>query len=318
MQNFSVSQVYLGEHILMSAPNSTKHKTLIDMLLRFSFWGSIEPHVSRLVSIRSQDSCPGDSRLRQSHVSKQPNEKLGGFDHFQKWIKEEHELLWCCKTWLRKRLNCRSHKEKRELSPLWIACYQCTCWYVRLLQDSLDLHALSIHKTSYISSVLLADAAAAANNSENTLHNRLIFSFTVVKMNAKNTRLLSGAGKQVLLKSVLTAIPAYAMSCFKLPTSLWKKIQSLLTRFWWDSKPNVRKWCWIAWSKLTLPKNLGGLGFRDIECFNQALLAKITWRLIREPQSLLAQTLLGKYCQSSSLRECNCPTSASHRWRGII
>ena len=76
--------------------------------------------------------------------------------------------------------------------------------------------------------------------------------------------------------------------------------------------------CWIAWSKLTLPKNLGGLGFRDIECFNQALLAKITWRLIREPQSLLAQTLLGKYCQLSSLRECNCPTSASHGWRGII
>ena len=38
-----------------------------------------------------------------------------------------------------------------------------------------------------ISSVLLAYAAAAANNSENTLHNRFIFSFTVVKMNVKST-----------------------------------------------------------------------------------------------------------------------------------
>lgn len=103
-----------------------------------------------------------------------------------------------------------------------------------------------------------------------------------------STRFLSGAGKHVLLKAVLTAIPAYAMSCFMLPASLCKQIQSLLTRFWWDSKHNVRKMCWVAWSRLTLPKNLGGLGFRDITCYNQALLAKIAWRLIREPHSLLA------------------------------
>ncbi|WZY87924.1 hypothetical protein YC2023_044659 [Brassica napus] len=45
------------------------------------------------------------------------------------------------------------------------------------------------------------------------------------------TRFLSGAGKQVLLKAVLAAMPSYAMSCFKLPASLCKQIQSLLTRF---------------------------------------------------------------------------------------
>ena len=63
---------------------------------------------------------------------------------------------------------------------------------------------------------------------------------------------------------------------------------------------------------------MGGLGFRDIECYNQALLATIAWRLIRDPQSLLAQTLFGKYCFDSSFCDSSCPASASHGWRGIL
>lgn len=122
----------------------------------------------------------------------------------------------------------------------------------------------------------------------------------------------------MLLKSVLTAIPAYAMSCFRLPASLCKQIQSVLTRFWWDLKPSIRKMCWVAWSKLTLPKSIDGLGIRDIECFNQALLAKIAWRLLQEPEFLLAQTLRGKYFASSPFLECISPKSASHGWRGIL
>ncbi|KAL9286214.1 hypothetical protein AtEden1_Chr4g0283521 [Arabidopsis thaliana] len=66
-------------------------------------------------------------------------------------------------------------------------------------------------------------------------------------------------------------MPSYAMMCFKLPASLCKQIQSVLTRFWWDSKPDKRKMAWVSWDKLTLPINEGGLGFREIEEFNDAL-----------------------------------------------
>lgn len=91
-----------------------------------------------------------------------------------------------------------------------------------------------------------------------------------------SSRFLSSAGKQVLLKSVLTSLPSYAMSCFKLPTSLCKWIQSVLTRFWWDDKPDKRKISWVSWDKLTLPISAGGLGFRKIEEFNNVLLAKLS------------------------------------------
>ena len=102
------------------------------------------------------------------------------------------------------------------------------------------------------------------------------------------SRFLSGAGKQVLLEAVLSAMPCYAISCFKIPISLCKQIQSILTRFWWDANPEKRKMCWVAWDTLTQPKYAGGLGFRDIETFNDSLLAKIGWRLISNPESLLA------------------------------
>lgn len=100
----------------------------------------------------------------------------------------------------------------------------------------------------------------------------------------------------VLLKAVMASMPTYAMSCFKLSKFLCKQIQSVLIRFWWDVKPELRKMCWISWERLTLPKSAGGLGFRAIEVFNDALLAKHTWRLLRDPDSLLGQTLLNKYC----------------------
>ena len=37
-----------------------------------------------------------------------------------------------------------------------------------------------------------------------------------------------------------------------------------------------KKMAWIAWSKLTQPKDSGGVDFRDIQSFNEAFLAKLS------------------------------------------
>lgn len=76
--------------------------------------------------------------------------------------------------------------------------------------------------------------------------------------------------------------------------------------------------CWISWASLTQPKYAGGLGFIDIETFNDALLAKIGWRLLSDPNSLVAQVLLGKYARFSSFMECSAPSNASHGWRSVL
>jgi len=148
---------------------------------------------------------------------------------------------------------------------------------------------------------------------------RNIFSSIVDRIRQRShswsSKFLSSAGKQFLLKVVLSAMPSDAMTCFKLSASLCKQIQSVLTRFWWDTKQDEKKMAWVSWDKLTLPKNAGGLVFREIEEFNDALLAKLSWRILKEPNSFLSRVLLGKNCNSSSFLT---PSSASHGWRGLL
>jgi hypothetical protein len=82
------------------------------------------------------------------------------------------------------------------------------------------------------------------------------------KLQDWKVKFLSQAGKEVLLKAVIQAIPTYSMSVFMLPRSLCLEINSLMSKFWWGHQDKTRVH-WMSWKRLGESKANGGLGFRD-------------------------------------------------------
>jgi hypothetical protein len=108
-------------------------------------------------------------------------------------------------------------------------------------------------------------------------------------------RLMSQAAKELLIKSVAQALPTYMMSVFKLPFGLCDALEKQERSFWWGTNVGKHKTQWIPWEVMVKPKNYGGLGFKDMRLFNQALLASQAMHLIDYPDSLCSQVLKAKY-----------------------
>ena len=54
-------------------------------------------------------------------------------------------------------------------------------------------------------------------------------------------KLLSQVGREVLIKSVIQAIPTYIMGCFKIPLGLCNEIEAMIQKFWWGQRGDWRK-----------------------------------------------------------------------------
>ncbi|CAL2239591.1 unnamed protein product [Prunus armeniaca] len=129
---------------------------------------------------------------------------------------------------------------------------------------------------------------------------------------------LSQAGKEVLIKAVAMAMPNYAMSYFQLPINLCKEIEREIIRYWWKGHKEHKGIHWVGWQRLSMLKEAGGMGFRDLRCFNLAMLAKIGWQIIKHLDSLLATTYRDKYFRSSDFMSPGGGRGTSWGWKGIL
>jgi ribonuclease HI len=74
----------------------------------------------------------------------------------------------------------------------------------------------------------------------------------------------------------------------------------------------------VSWGKICRPRDLGGLGLYSTKARNIALLAKLNWRAMEDPNSLWAKTLIAKYCPNSIMDgRLGTRRSGSSNWKGL-
>jgi ribonuclease HI len=138
------------------------------------------------------------------------------------------------------------------------------------------------------------------------------------KIEGWRAKMLSQAGRTVLIKTVASSIPSYAMSSFLMPISFSSSLDRIFKNFWWGfPKDKTRNLSLKSWSSICLPKEEGGLGFRRMHEFNLALIAKLGWKLISNLDCLWVKQLQNKYIKYGDFISSPVSSSASWLWKGI-
>lgn len=144
------------------------------------------------------------------------------------------------------------------------------------------------------------------------------FNFILDEVQSKlagwKTRLLSRARRLVLAKSAVAPIAEYYMQCHNLPVKVCDAIDKMMKDFIWGSTEDRRRMHMVKRSTITLPKELGGLGLYSMKHRNEAILAKLCWRLAHEEGKLWANMLKAKYLCPSRMTEEGRKLPCSQIW----
>jgi hypothetical protein len=115
---------------------------------------------------------------------------------------------------------------------------------------------------------------------------------------------LSHAARLELIKSVFASIPVNYMSNILFTKFFISKLTAIIRNFWWTGvgeETNATSLCLRAWKDICTPKNEGGLGIRNLQAMNQALILTAAWRIAEKPDNFLHAVLKSKYFPDSSI-----------------
>jgi hypothetical protein len=111
------------------------------------------------------------------------------------------------------------------------------------------------------------------------------------------------------------------MSNILLSKKLLTKMNAIIRDFWWTgiqqdfkTKPIYFK----AWSEICKSKKEGGLGIRNLETINKALILTAAWKIVTLPDSNTAKILKAKYFHNTSFWRANPKLPKSAFWTSIL
>lgn len=80
-----------------------------------------------------------------------------------------------------------------------------------------------------------------------------------------------------------------------MPQNALSEINKQLKIFLWGGYEEKTKISWVKWGEVYRDKSRGGLGLKDLQCYNLALVGKWVWRVLNCEEGLLLRVLKSKY-----------------------
>ena len=131
------------------------------------------------------------------------------------------------------------------------------------------------------------------------------------------TKFLSSGGRITLIKHVLSAIPVHLLSTTVIPNAVFRAIDRACADFLWGASEEGARYHWIGWSKLCLPPEEGGVGFRRLSDLYTAFSYKLWWQF-RTESSLWVSFMRAKYCRGIHPCQAECKSFASATWKRML
>lgn len=91
---------------------------------------------------------------------------------------------------------------------------------------------------------------------------------------------ISRAGCMVFIESALMVILVYWIMLTWVLKGVLTQIRKFCGRFLWVGLKENEVFPWVAWEKISHPKEWGGWGIKDISRFSHSMVAKLGWHLL--------------------------------------
>ncbi|KAI0515993.1 hypothetical protein KFK09_008664 [Dendrobium nobile] len=134
----------------------------------------------------------------------------------------------------------------------------------------------------------------------NNAKSQILFSkdSIMLKLNTWGSKCLSLAGKMTLAKTSLLSLPNFFSAHSMVPKRVLHEVDRCCRNFIWHKRDGKKGMHYIAWRMLCKPKSQGGFSFPSAVRRAGPLKARLTWRVLKNQDSLLFQNLNAKYGDS--------------------
>ncbi|XP_074300485.1 uncharacterized protein LOC141631757 [Silene latifolia] len=104
---------------------------------------------------------------------------------------------------------------------------------------------------------------------------------------------------------------------FIIPKGIIKRIEAVCRNFLWDNSADYRRTPLVGWDTICRPKDEGGLGLKDQETWNKAMVGRLVDWVAMQRDSIWVHWVQSNYLKGQEWMEYKPSTNSSWVWRRI-